>query len=204
LGEQANIPRSWSDEPVHIAHYDATWPERFERERAMLQEAIGEWVAGGVHHIGSTSVPGLDAKPIIDILVGVGDLELPPECFARLAALDYVHAPYRIGEMHWFAKPDPLHRTHHLHLVAVDSPRFGDSLLFRDQLRARPEVARDYVALKHHLAEVFKHDRDSYTQAKGEFICSTVRQAQEQGRKPALRPASAPAHAPAPAHALSA
>ena len=74
----------------------------------------------------------------------------------------------------WFCKPDPLHRTHHLHLVAVDSPRFSDSLVFRDQLREHPDLAREYVELKRTLAKTFEHDRESYTQAKGEFICSAV------------------------------
>ncbi|HWW67211.1 MAG TPA: GrpB family protein, partial [Solirubrobacterales bacterium] len=82
-------------------------PVRFEEERAKLEAAIGPWVVGGIHHVGSTAVPGLDAKPIIDILVGVEDLESSRACLDRLAALGYLYAPYRSEEMHWLCKPDP-------------------------------------------------------------------------------------------------
>jgi GrpB-like predicted nucleotidyltransferase (UPF0157 family) len=77
---------------------------RFEEERLTLAEAIGEWATGGIHHVGSTAVPGLDAKPIVDILVGVEDLATSRTCFASLAKLDYLYAPYRTEEMHWFCK----------------------------------------------------------------------------------------------------
>ena len=93
---------------------------------------MGSWVAGGIHHVGSTAVPGLDAKPIIDILVGVDDLVASRGCFESLADLEYLYAPYRADEMHWFCKPDPGRRTHHLHLVPGDSSRFRDELAFRD------------------------------------------------------------------------
>lgn len=135
------------DEPVQIVPYDPVWPRRFKEERAALAAAIGDWVVGGVHHVGSTAVPGLESKPIIDILVGVRDLEESRPCFDRLAALGYRYAPYRAGEMHWFCKPDPSRRTHHLHLVPADSPRFRDELTFRDYLRSHRAVAQEYGAL---------------------------------------------------------
>jgi GrpB-like predicted nucleotidyltransferase (UPF0157 family) len=162
------------DEPVRIDPYDPAWPERFEEERALLAETIGDWVAGGIHHVGSTAVPGLAAKPIIDILVGVADLESSRACFEPLAQRDYLYAPYRTEEMHWFCKPDPTRRTHHLHLVPADSRRFRDELAFRDHLRAHPEAAAEYAALKRELAERFEHDREAYTEAKSEFIRSIL------------------------------
>jgi GrpB-like predicted nucleotidyltransferase (UPF0157 family) len=162
------------DEPVQIVPYDSTWPERFEEERAALAAAISDWVVGGVHHVGSTAVPGLESKPIIDILVGVRDLEESRSCFERLAALGYVYAPYRAAEMHWFCKPDPSRRTHHLHLVPSDSARFRDELAFRDYLRSHHDVAQEYGALKRHLAKEFVHDREAYTAAKAEFIRAAV------------------------------
>src|SRR5271165_1190064 len=97
--------RPMADEPVRIVPYDPVWPERFEEERAALADAIGDWVFGGIHHVGSTSVPGLESKPVIDILVGVRDLNESRSCFGRLARLGYLYAPYRSGEMHWFCKP---------------------------------------------------------------------------------------------------
>jgi GrpB-like predicted nucleotidyltransferase (UPF0157 family) len=162
------------DEPVRIAPYDPAWPDRFEEERALLTQAIGDWVVGGIHHVGSTAVPGLAAKPIIDILVGVAELDSSRACFEPLAQLDYLYAPYRPEEMHWFCKPDPSRRTHHLHLVPADSARFRDELAFRDHLRSHPETASEYTALKRELAERFEHDREAYTQAKDDFIRSIL------------------------------
>ena len=165
--------RGWdrlTEEPIRIARSDAAWPARFEADRLLLAEAIGQWSIGGIHHVGSTAVPGLDAKPVIDILVGVADLDSSRACFEPLARLGYLYAPYRVHEMHWFCKPDPTRRTHHLHLVPTDSQRFRDELAFRDQLRSYPDVAADYARLKRRLAAEFEHDREAYTRAKGDFI----------------------------------
>jgi GrpB-like predicted nucleotidyltransferase (UPF0157 family)/ribosomal protein S18 acetylase RimI-like enzyme len=168
--------RAELDEPIRLVPYDLGWPERFAAERAALEEAIGAWATGGIHHVGSTAVPGLDAKPIIDILAGVDSLDASRACFAALVGLGYLYAPYRPEEMHWFCKPHPSRRTHHLHLVPTDSGRFRDELAFRDRLRADPEIAGEYVALKRDLAERFAEDRETYTEAKAEFIRRTLRQ----------------------------
>jgi GrpB-like predicted nucleotidyltransferase (UPF0157 family) len=159
-----------ADEPVRLVAYDPQWPVRFEEERAALSEAIGEWATGGIHHVGSTAVPGLDAKPVIDILVGVEGLEISRACFEPLAELGYLYAPYRADEMHWFCKPDPSRRTHHLHLVPRASARFRDELAFRDRLRADSELAEEYAKLKREMADRFEHDREAYTDAKAGFI----------------------------------
>ena len=158
------------DEQIRLAPADPEWPARFDLEQAVLVEAIGRWVVGGIHHVGSTAVPGLDAKPIIDILVGVSDLETARECFEPLAARGYLYASYLPEVMHWFCKPDPARRTHHLHLVPAGSRRFDDELAFRDRLRADPGLAADYSALKRRLAERHRDDREAYTEAKGEYI----------------------------------
>lgn len=167
----------WVDEPVRITPYDPGWPGRFEEERAALAAAIGRWTPGGIHHVGSTSVRGLDAKPVIDILAGVRSLEDTRACFEPLAALGYLHAPYLASEMHWFCKPHPSRRTHHLHLVPVDSQRFLEELAFRDYLRAHPDDAAEYAALKRALAKRFEHDREAYTEAKGRFIAAVLSRA---------------------------
>jgi GrpB-like predicted nucleotidyltransferase (UPF0157 family) len=163
------------DAPIRVVAYDPQWPTRFERERALLEQAIGPWVVGGIHHVGSTAVPGLDAKPIVDILAGVEDLETSRAYFEPLAELEYLYAPYLPNEMHWFCKPDPSRRTHHLHLVPHDSPRYRDELAFRDHLRSNPRKARDYAEMKHGLAERFERDREGYTDAKAAFIQRTLR-----------------------------
>jgi GrpB-like predicted nucleotidyltransferase (UPF0157 family)/ribosomal protein S18 acetylase RimI-like enzyme len=166
--------RSLEEEPIRIAPYDPAWPARFERERLALEEAIGDWVTGGIHHVGSTAVPGLEAKPIIDILAGIEDLDAAKPSFGALAELGYLYAPYREEEMHWFCKPHPVRRTHHLHLVPVDSERFADVLAFRDFLRANPDAAKNYATLKRSLATRFRNDRDAYTKAKGDFIRASI------------------------------
>lgn len=142
-----------------------------------IVEAIGEWIVGDVHHVGSTAVPGLAAKPIIDILVGVGDLRGSRRCLEPLAGLGYLYAPYLPEEMHWFCKPHPSRRTHHLHLVPEGSGRYRDELAFRDSLRADPSAAVEYAAVKRKLAGEFTHDRDSYTEAKSAFIRDVLGQA---------------------------
>jgi GrpB-like predicted nucleotidyltransferase (UPF0157 family) len=164
-----------ADEPIRIAPYDPEWPAQFEQERAALVTAIGPWTTGGIHHIGSTAVPGLGAKPIIDILAGVRGLEESRECIEPLARLDYMYAPFLPDEMHWFCKPHPSRRTHHLHLIPADSRRYLDELAFRDRLRADPEVAEEYAALKRALAIRFEQDREAYTDAKSEFIHRVLR-----------------------------
>jgi GrpB-like predicted nucleotidyltransferase (UPF0157 family) len=131
---------------------------------------IGEWIVGGVHHVGSTAVPGLEAKPTVDILAGVRDLTEARACFEPLAQLKYMYAPYLPEEMHWFCKPHPSRRTHHLHLVPANSQRYIDELAFRDHLRTDCRTAEEYLALKRDLAGRFAGDRDAYTAAKSEFV----------------------------------
>jgi GrpB-like predicted nucleotidyltransferase (UPF0157 family) len=159
-----------SDEPIRLAPYEPSWPDRFDQERTALEEAMGTWATGGIHHVGSTAVPGLEAKPIIDILVGVDSLAASRAYFDPLTKLGYLYFPYRADEMHWFCKPHPSRRTHHLHLIPTGSRRFRDELAFRDQLRASPETADEYAALKRDLAERFANDREAYTEAKDKFI----------------------------------
>jgi GrpB-like predicted nucleotidyltransferase (UPF0157 family) len=163
-----------ADEAIRLVPADPGWPARFEEERVVLEEAIGGWVVGGIHHVGSTAVLGLEAKPIIDILVGVGDLDSSRACFEPLAELGYLYAPYLPEEMHWFCKPDPARRTHHLHLVPTGSRRYRDELAFRDRLRASPELAEHYAALKRQLAIAHPDDREAYTEGKSKFIASSL------------------------------
>ena len=161
-------------EHVLIAGYDASWPRKFEAERVALQELISPWVVGGIHHVGSTSVPGLAAKPVIDILVGVESLDRSRPCIDKVASLGYLYWPYRSDVMHWFCKPDPARRTHHLHLVPSGSPRYRDELAFRDALRSDPALTDRYAALKRDLAARFRADREAYTQHKAPFVSEVL------------------------------
>lgn len=170
----ARSSEQWRDEEVVVVDYDSAWPELFAVEAGLLDAAIGKWITGGIHHVGSTAVPGLAAKPVIDILVGVGSLESSRPCIDLVAPLHYRYAPYRTEQMHWFCKPDPAHRTHHLHLVPTDSQRYADELAFRDYLRAEDVRAQAYEALKRELAGQFRHDREAYTEGKGPFVTETL------------------------------
>jgi GrpB-like predicted nucleotidyltransferase (UPF0157 family) len=160
---------------IRIEPHDPAWPAAFESEREALEAAIGGWAVGGIHHVGSTAVPGLAAKPIVDILVGVEDLASSRACFEPLAGLEYRYAPYRAEEMHWFCKPHPERRTHHLHLAPAGGRRFADELAFRDRLRADPETAAAYERLKRELAARHPEDREAYTDAKRDFIRRSIR-----------------------------
>ncbi len=163
-----------ADEAVALVAHDPAWAAKFAAERAVLVKAIGEWVTGGIHHVGSTAVPGLEAKPTIDVLVGVEDLESSRACFEPLAGIGYLYAPYRPQEMHWFCKPSPRRREFHLHLVPTESARFRDELAFRDRLRMDAGLAREYAALKRSLATRFQSDREGYTDGKSDFVARVL------------------------------
>jgi GrpB-like predicted nucleotidyltransferase (UPF0157 family) len=168
-GGQAQV-----DEPIRVVPYDPRWPERFEVERVLLDRVIGSWAKGGIHHVGSTAVPGLDAKPTIDILVGIEDLESGRGCFEPLAGCGYLYASYRPEEMHWFCKPDPGRREFHLHLVPLEAARFRNELAFRDRLRLDSALACEYAELKKLLATRFRTDREGYTDGKSDFVARVL------------------------------
>lgn len=166
----SEAPGQWKNQAVQLVPYDPDWASRFEAEAAALAVVLQPWVAGGIHHIGSTAVPGLNAKPIIDIAVGVESLETSRPCIDLLKDLEYLYSPYLGEVMHWFCKPDLSHRTHHLHLIPTGSPRLEDEIAFRDYLRAHPDVAEEYGALKRRLAAEHTNDREAYTRAKSGFV----------------------------------
>jgi GrpB-like predicted nucleotidyltransferase (UPF0157 family) len=156
--------------PIEIVPYDGSWLARFADEREALVKLLRPWLYGPIEHVGSTAVPGLAAKPVIDIMAGVETLEASRAAIARLEGSGYCYFPYRTEAMHWFCKPSAALRTHHLHLVPVNSARWIECLMFRDALRADAELARAYAALKLDLAARFRDDRDAYTEAKAPFI----------------------------------
>jgi GrpB-like predicted nucleotidyltransferase (UPF0157 family) len=161
---------SSSAAPVEIVSYDPAWPAKFEEEAAILSRVLAPWLAGSIEHIGSTAVPGLAAKPVIDIMAGVDTLEASQGAIAAVSELGYCYWPYQADREHWFCKPSPAQRTHHLHLIPVGSALWSRSIAFREYLRSHPETARDYGALKQRLASEYRLDREAYTQAKRPFI----------------------------------
>src|SRR5690349_14604269 len=114
--------------PLQLVDHDLAWPDMFVAEREALLGVIGRYLSGPIEHVGSTAVPGLRAKPIIDIMAGVKSLDTSRGAIELLTALDYHYWPYRADVMHWFCKPSPDHRTHHLHLVPFGSPLWRERL----------------------------------------------------------------------------
>ena len=159
-----------SEAPVEIVPYDAAWPIRFEEEARHLRGVLQPWLAGSIEHIGSTAVPGLCAKPVIDIMAAVESLDASRPAIDALAGAAYWYAPYRSHAEHWFCKPSPAFRTHHLHLVPAGSRQWTDALAFRDYLRGHAAITSEYAALKQILAERYRTDREAYTVAKQPFI----------------------------------
>ena len=175
-------------EAVDIVPYDARWPGLFDLEKAHLLAILPNRLLNRIEHFGSTAVPGLAAKPIIDMLVEVTDLEKTKTEIAPVLeaeGYDYLWRPTHGDDgppwYAWFIKRDPLThvRTHHIHMVEGTFVEHWDRLRFRDYLIAHPDVAREYENLKMQLASTFPHDRVAYTRAKTAFIAEiTARAAQ--------------------------
>ncbi len=153
---------------VTLVDGDAGWPALFEAEAARLAPAIGPLVVG-IEHIGSTSIPGIKAKPIVDILVGLRRFEDGERLVAPLAALSYDYVGTdMVPHDHLFGLGEP--RTHLLHAVLQDGYHWRRDLRFRDRLRADPALAEAYERLKMQLAARYPDNRAAYTAAKAEFI----------------------------------
>ncbi|WP_027346145.1 GrpB family protein [Hamadaea tsunoensis] len=161
---------------IEVAGYDEAWAGQFAAERERLAAALGPWLdKAGIEHIGSTSVPGLAAKPIIDILCGVRDLATADAALGPMAALGYAHDDHRPDAL-WFHRDVGGVRTHHVHLTEPGSPLWRERLAFRDALRRDPGLAATYAALKSGLA-ASEVDVSAYTEGKRDFVVSVLRDA---------------------------
>jgi GrpB-like predicted nucleotidyltransferase (UPF0157 family) len=168
-----------ADQPVEIVSYDTRWPGRFAEQRPLVEGLLGPWLAGPVQHIGSTAVPGLPAKPVIDMLAPVTSLASAEAAVPALAAagwLFWADDPCRHYRM-WFLRPVPDARTHHLHLIEDSHPHAAALLAFRDALRTDTALCRDYAGLKDRLAREYPDNRNAYSNAKGSFVAEALRRA---------------------------
>jgi GrpB-like predicted nucleotidyltransferase (UPF0157 family) len=156
--------------PVKVVAYDSSWPDLFRTEERYLSQALAEWLVEDIQHVGSTAVPGLAAKPVIDLMAPVESLDASRPAIDFLVQSGYAYFPYKTEVMHWFCKPSAAHRTHHLHLVPFGSSLWHDRLAFRDALRGSSELAAKYAALKQALAAKYELEREAYTEAKGPFV----------------------------------
>ncbi len=168
-------------EPVYLVPYDPRWPRLFEEERARVETAVGAW-AEVIEHVGSTAVPGLDAKPVIDVLVGLGSMHDAGRCIRPLEGLGYecrgeAGVPGRL----FFRRFREGQRAFHLHLAVLGGEVWNDRLLFRDHLRAHPETASEYARLKRELAARYRGDREAYTAAKTGFVGGVLEKSKHPG-----------------------
>jgi GrpB-like predicted nucleotidyltransferase (UPF0157 family) len=153
--------------PVEIVDYDPAWPAAFQAERERLAPLLE---GAEIHHFGSTAVPGLAAKPVIDMIVLVGDLDTPIGALVSTAGYQFPEAfNATLTHRRFLCYPTAAHRTHHLHLVD-EHEELDRRLRFRDRLRADPALAAEYATLKRTLAERHREDREAYTDAKAAFV----------------------------------
>ncbi|MDQ6925460.1 MAG: GrpB family protein [Candidatus Eremiobacteraeota bacterium] len=166
-------------EPVVVVPYDRAWPATFAQLRDRIAPVLGE-LAVGIEHVGSTAVPGLDAKPIVDVDVVIRHADDLPAVAAGLATLGYTQLGDLgiIGREAFRATAD-LPR-HHLYVCAAGDATLQAHLSLRDALRADEDLARSYASLKRDLAERHRDDRDAYSEGKSTFVASVLRGVRER------------------------
>jgi GrpB-like predicted nucleotidyltransferase (UPF0157 family) len=161
---------------VIVCPYDPQWPLEYERVRRELEEALPAWVLS-IEHVGSTSVPGLDAKPIIDILVGVPHLSKGLDLVPILESLDFEYrASDDLPDRHYFPRTVGGLRMHHVSVAEPGSRHFRNTVVFRNALRANPDLARRYADLKYRLAREVGTVRFAYLNGKTDFILSVLQE----------------------------
>lgn len=161
---------------IILAPYDPAWPGIFTREAALLCSALPDGIVAGIEHIGSTAVPGLGAKPIVDIALGLhaGALTPPQECWKQLG-YEPGHPEEHSSEWLYYVKRNSLgERVAHLHVVIFDGMYWQKWIRFRDRLLADPALAREYLDLKRDLAKRYRDDRLRYTVEKAPFVARAI------------------------------
>ena len=179
-------------DPVVLVPYDPAWPRQAAAESAAILVAC-QGLLLSVDHIGSTSVPGLAAKPVIDLLGGVARLEDANAAIPPLATLGYSYVPKYESELpdrRYFRRGPDGARTHHLHVFVRRGASWARHVAFRDALRALPTAALDYERLKRELAASCGPDRDAYTRGKSELIRETIERWEASRRASRSAPSS--------------
>ncbi|MEV6242897.1 GrpB family protein [Lentzea sp. NPDC051838] len=169
----------WAFERAEVRPHDPSWSLRAQAESAELTKLLTPWLEAEVEHVGSTAVPGLAAKPIIDLMASVADLDIVVDQ-ANLSTRGWRYVPPELDQRPWrrfFVKPDATgrHREAHLHLIQRGHHRWTDQIRFRDALRSDETLARAYEELKRHLATSTGHDREAYTEGKAAFVAKVLK-----------------------------
>lgn len=159
---------------VQLENYNLNWESQFACEKDKIIEAIGKQILG-IEHIGSTSVKGMAAKPIIDIMVGVKDLKSVAQFVKPLEKIEfeYVHKPELI-DRRFFRKGEWGQGVCHLHICEMSGTEWNEKLSFRNYLRSNPQAAKEYALLKKELASRYTDDRPTYTKKKEPFIRNVI------------------------------
>jgi GrpB-like predicted nucleotidyltransferase (UPF0157 family) len=158
--------------PVILAEYDPLWTDKFKIEKQNLLRAAGEFFIC-IEHIGSTAIPGMIAKPTIDILAAITSLQETKSLIQAIAPMGYIYIPEleeELPERRYFYKERTHEDAFHLHVVEMDSSFWKRHIAFRDYLRAHPDEADAYAELKIMLAKEHLADRDAYTDGKSSFV----------------------------------
>lgn len=162
---------------VQLRAYDPAWAGAFRAEAEQLAQQIADADLPPLlfEHIGSTAVPGLEAKPIIDLLAGYQPCIEPRAYFRTLQAAGYEgRGPQGVPEREFFVRGPEHHRTHHLNLVTINGTFWREHVIFRDRLRDEPAVRTAYAALKRQLAATHPGDRGAYTAGKARFVLNII------------------------------
>ncbi len=168
---------------VTLVEYNPNWLKQFDCEKTNIINAIGDQILC-IEHIGSTSIVGLKAKPIIDIMVGVHHLEQVSSLVHPLQEIGYEYVPkIEFKDRKFFRKGQWGQGTCHLHICEYDSSEWREKILFRDYLRNHPEFAEEYALLKTNLASNYTFDRPTYTKNKEPFIRSVLQKAKLEKAK---------------------
>ncbi|NHJ84119.1 MAG: GrpB family protein [Asgard group archaeon] len=164
--------------PITIEKYNPKWPELFERERLLLEKTLGV-LAVQIEHIGSTAVPGLGAKPIIDIMLGIENFKDADKCIALLSSIGYLYDTKRREDFPERKSLDKIIEgtTIYLYIVEIKTDFWKRHINFRDYLRQHPEIAKEYNKLKLNLAKKYRDDREAYNRGKSKFITKVEEEA---------------------------
>lgn len=174
--ELKNIP-VWAFETIEIKKPDPKWKDKGIREMKEIHTSLSAFGVKHVEHIGSTSIPNLPAKPIIDLMAAVPSLEFINKIVNTLNSHDWHYVPPELDKQPWrrfFVKVKNDKRVAHLSLLSEGEERWNNLLTFRDKLRTNAKLTNEYAALKHQLAQEFNDDRERYTEAKTEFINKVI------------------------------
>jgi GrpB-like predicted nucleotidyltransferase (UPF0157 family) len=168
---------AWATENVEVRPAEHAWQERGEKERLLLGATLGAWLVAPIEHVGSTAVPYLSAKPILDFQAAVNDFDCAADIAAALAPAGWHYVQPELDARAWrrfFVKVAQGHRVAHLHVMLLSNARWRQQLVFRDALRADPGLAQRYAVLKRGLASQYVTDREAYTAGKADFIAAVL------------------------------